>query len=110
MKNTVMKTACAEVLREGGDEARRSTSEASTNGSVTTQQREPAAARPDAEDRARRRATASGEHDVADADVGHELAEHDLDRRGRRRQHLLVGAALALADEAEARWPRGRGW
>jgi hypothetical protein len=40
--------------------------------------------------------------DVADQDVGHDLAGHHLDRAHRHRQQVLEGAALALARHREA--------
>ena len=39
----------------------------------------------------------------ADHDVGHDLAEHDLDRRDRHRQQALHGAALDLARHRQRR-------
>ena len=40
---------------------------------------------------------------VADDDVGHDLAEHHLERAHRRREQVLHGAALALAGHGDAR-------
>ena len=48
------------------------------------------------------------EQQVADADEREQLAEDDLERRGRQRQRLLVGPALALADDAEGGADRQR--
>src|SRR5207247_1342697 len=62
------------------------------------EEREPAPLRPDAEDEPARE-HGKEEQPVAHDHVGDELPEHDLERGGGQREHLLVGAHLTLADQ-----------
>ena len=65
----------------------------------------PASSRETAEDRhAEQQHADADDHrrlHEADEDVGHDLAEHDLDRRDRHGQQVLHGAALDLARDRE---------
>ena len=101
MKNGVMNTACADE-RAIVEISTPIPSEQRMYGSATNRSASQLPSRPEIKDdpgKDRR----DQQHHVAEHHVRRELAEHDLDRAGRLREHLLVRAALALADETEAR-------
>ena len=101
MKNTEMNTAWAEV-RASADTKVPMPSVARMKGSVAGGEQQHVAARPVAEDQARAD-HADRQRDVARDHARQQLAEDDLQRRRRLREHLLVGAVLALRHEPEAR-------